>query len=133
MAAIDLSATMDAIADVIRTSNVTPRSYAWPIGNITVPCAVVAYPTNLDFDMTFKRGGDRATFPIYFMVGKAGDKSSRDALSAIITGATSVKNNLDGDLDGAVQSSRVTNCHVEEVSVAGVDYLAAVFTLEVFT
>lgn len=133
MAAIDLSVIMDAIAQRIKDANVTPRAYPWPVGNITVPCAVVGYPTKLDFDMTFKRGGDEANFPIYFIVGKSGDLSSRDALSNIITGATSIKDNLDGNLGGAVQSARVTNCQVEEVAVAGVDYLAAVFTLEVLS
>lgn len=133
MSAIDMSAVMDAIAERLTENNVSPRVYAWPEGSISAPCAVVGYPTELDFDMTFKRGGDRAVFPVYLLVGNAVTRAARDALSGIIAGATGVKDAIDGNLGGAVQSARVTNCRIEEVAVGGVAYLAARFDTEVFT
>lgn len=131
MAAIDLSATMDAMAVALKDT--VNRVYAWPADSVTVPAAVVGYPTDLNFDLTFQRGGDRAAIPVYFLVGKVSDRTARDRLSEIISGATGIKTALDGDLDGAVQSLRVQDCRVEEITIGGVAYLSATFTCDVLT
>lgn len=133
MARIEISTVMDAIATAITEAELAPRAYGWPVESASVPCAVVGYPTDLDFDMTFQDGSDRAVFPIYFLVGKGTDASARDALSAVIAGATNIKNTLDGDVGGTVQTARVTDCRVEEVSVASVPYLSATFMIEVYS
>jgi hypothetical protein len=133
MAAIDLDAVMDAIANELEADGVTQRTYAWPADSISVPCAVVGYPTRLDFDASFQRASDEAVFPIWFIVGAVAEKAARKALSDVITGATGIKNSLDGNLAGAVQTARVTDCVIETIDVGGVPYLSARFDLEVLS
>jgi hypothetical protein len=131
MATIDLGAVMDAIAETL-TENVTVRVYPWPTDSPQIPCVVIGYPEEIDFDATFNRGSDKATFPLYYMAGKVSDRTARDQLSDIITGATGFKDALDGDLDGAVNSAYVVNCKIQELSVNGVNYLTARFDLEIY-
>lgn len=126
----NLADVMDAIAAALVA--VTPRTYGWPVGSVTPPCAVVGYPTNIDFDMTYQRGADKANFPIYFLAGVGTEKSARDALSSIITGAIDIKDVLDGDLDGKIQSGRVTDCKIEQIEVGSILYVSATFTYEAY-
>jgi len=128
---IDLSATMDAIANELIDAGVVTRAYPYPVESVQPPCVVVAYPEAITFDLTFGRGADVATYPVYFITGLTTDKTARDALSDILAGVGSIKATLDGDLGGVVQSARVTDASVESVTVAGVTYIAAKFNLEV--
>lgn len=129
---MDIGLVMQAIADTITGGNVTSRAYAWPAEQVSAPCAVVGYPTELDFDATFMRGADRAIFPVYLVVGRASDRASRDVLSALITDATGIKGVLDGTLGDVVQTARLTNLKVETVTIGSVSYLAAVGEVEVY-
>lgn len=128
---MNLSLVMTAIADTIRDGGVMERVYDWPSESITVPAALVGYPESMTFDITFGRGADQATFPVWLVVGRASDRNSRDALSALIKDATGIKGVLDGDLGGAVQSARLTELTVETVTIGSVDYLSAKGMVEV--
>lgn len=131
MSALDMSAVMDGLAELISDEGIVENIYPWPADTVAVPCALVGYPTDIEFDLTMGRGSDRAVFPVFFMVGKTSDKSSRNALSLILADATSIKDALDGTHSfGAV---RVTDCKVNEVTVGAIAYLAAVFTTEVIS
>ena len=129
---MDMGAIMDAIADALITS-VTKRAYSWPTESITAPCAVVGYPTTIDFDYTFDRGSDRLIFPVYFVAGKASDRNTRDELSSIVDGATGVKDALDGNLSGAVNTCTVTNGDITQITVGNIGYIAVEFTVEIIT
>ena len=131
MSTLDLAATMDAFADAAKA--ILLNVYAYPAGKIEAPAIVVGYPKSIDFDATFKSGSDRAEFPIYYVVGRVDDKAARDALSVVIQGADSIKAVFDGDLNGAVQTCRVTDCQVTEYTNSGIQYLGAVFTAEVYS
>lgn len=133
MTAIDVGATMQAIADELVSAGVTKKAYGWPNPSVTAGSAIVGYPEELEFDATFGRGSDRAVFPVWVIVGKAVERTARDAISAFITGATGVKDALDGDLSGAVQTARVTDCQIEEIAVGDVAYLSAKLLVEVFS
>jgi hypothetical protein len=124
---------MDGIKATLESEGVTKRAYEWPTESVNPPCAVVGYPTTLEFDTVFQRGGDRAVIPVWILVGKVSDRTARDELSTLITGATGVKDALDGDLGGACQTARVTDCTVETVAIAGVNYLSARFDVEVYS
>lgn len=131
-----LSTIMDAIAAEMATDMVAgTRVHGWPDPNPTTPCALVGYPTQLDYDFTFHAnattGKITAVFPVWFVVGKQLDKQARDALSAVITGAPGIKESLDGNLAGAVDFATVVDCTVGPYTIAGVDYLAARFDLKV--
>ena len=134
MSALNLSNVMDAIANTALSGSVMERVYAWPADSVSAPCLVVGYPTeDIEFDVTFQRGSDRAVFPLYALVGKASERTARDRLSDVITGARGVKDKLDGTLGGVVSTARVTTCKAEEITVAGVSYLSATFEIEVYT
>lgn len=133
MSAIDLAAIMDAITDTLTTGGRTENMYPYPAESIETPAVIVGYPPSIDFDVTFTRGSDRATFPVWFVVGRNEGRDARDALSAIIAGANSIKAILDGTLGGAVQTARVTDCKPDFIEVAGVPYLAAAFNVEVYS
>lgn len=131
-----LSTCMDGIAAYAVTAGVTTRAYGYPISDPTPPCLIVDWPTQLDFDLTAHALGTvgkvTAVFPLQFVVGKVIDKSARDALSAIVSGAVGIKNLLDGSMGGTfLDTARVMNCKIGPVTISSVDYLAAVFDLEV--
>lgn len=132
MAQLDLSAVMDAVAANVPEA-LTKRAYAWPVETVSPPCAVVGYPTSIDFDATFGRGSDKVVMPLWFVVGAVSDKAARDALSAVIAGADAVKDSLDGDLSGTVQTCRVTDCQIDQLLIGAITYLTARFTLEIYT
>jgi hypothetical protein len=134
MAAIVLSTVMDAIAARIVAVGVTKRAYGWPNTAAMPISAIVSYPEDdIEFDVTFGRGSDRAVFPVFIICGGVHDRSSRDVVSGYITGATGIKDALDGTLGGVVQTARVTGCQVDTITLSGVEYLAAKLLLEVYT
>lgn len=131
MGAMDLGAIMDGVATLLSSSSIAPTVYGWPADSVSVPCAVVGYPTRMEFDTVMGRGGDLVELPVYVLVGRTGTKDSRDALSAILADTSSVKSALDGAR--SFGSVRVTDATIDEVTVSGLVYLAARFTTEVFT
>jgi hypothetical protein len=134
MAAVDLGAVMQAIADRLVAAGVVTRAYGYPVGSVQPPCAVVGYPEELDFDATFGRGSDRAVLPVWIVAGATHDRTTRDVLSAYIgDGARSVKAALEPNVGGAVQTARVTDCQVEKLPIGAVEYMAAKFMIEVYS
>lgn len=134
MGQLRVGETMQAIADRALAGGVVARAYGWPVEAVQPPCLVVGYPEgDIEFDAVFGRGSDKALFPAWLIVGKALERSTRDVLSPYIAGAAGVKDALDGDLGGLVQTARVTACRVEPVIVAGVEYLSARFDIEVYS
>ena len=131
MSAFDLAASMDGLAALCVTAAIAPNVYAYPREDVTVPAVIVGYPTAIDFDTVFARGGDRAEIPVWHVVAKTGTKDARDALSAALADASSVKSALDGSQSfGAV---RVTDAEISEVTIAGVVYLSVKYTVEIFS
>lgn len=129
-----LAEIMDAINDTALLAGVVDRGYEWPTLDVNPPCLVVGYPTDVIYDVTMQRGSDRARFPVWIVCGKADARSSRDAVAVYLSdGAQSVKTALDGNLGGVVQSCRVTTTTFENVTIGGVDYIAAAFELDVLT
>ena len=126
-----LNTIMDGIATAAAT--VTPRAHGYPIQNPSPPCMIVGYPTRLDYDFTFKNGAIEATFPLWYVVSDVYDKGARDALTPIISGAVSIKNQIEANLQGVagVQSCRVVDMKVETIQIGTVEYLAAHFDLDV--
>ena len=131
-----LSTVMDAIAaELVTDIGATFRVSAYPVGSPNPPQAIVGYPSKLDYDYTFHALGSTgkisATFPIWYVVGQVLDKTSRDALSAVLTGAPGIAESLGGTLGGTVDVANVSDCQVETVTIGDVDYLSARFDLEV--
>jgi hypothetical protein len=128
---LDLNAAMDAIGARLLTIGGL-RVYDYAADQIAAPGGVVGLP-EVAYDVTKARGTDFAVFTVHVLVSKVSDRASRDALSQYLagTGAKSVKAAIDGTLGGAVHHARVASAAARTVPVAGVDYLAAVFQIEV--
>lgn len=132
--ALDVNAAMDAIGTRLGTINGL-RVYDYPADNVAVPAAVVSHPDTITYDVTYARGCDMATVQVTVIVGKVSDRASRDALEAYRagTGSSSIKAALDGNLGGAVQTARVTQADALTLTLAGVEYAAATFDVEIYS
>ncbi len=129
-----LSAVMDELAAELDTI-AGLRVFAYPTDSVPPPAAVVGYPEKITFDTTMGRGVDKATFPIFVVVGRVTDRSARNLLSVYCdgTGAKSVKAVLNAGAPWtAMASVRTGDIDFTTVTVAGIDYLTAVFTVDVY-
>lgn len=131
---MNVSAVMDGLGT--RLASISGlRVYDYPPDSVSPPAGVVSYPDPLDFDATMGRGADRMTVPIHIIVGRVSDRAARDALAAYMAGSgvKSVKAAIeaDGTLGGAADSSRVVSVSGLDLSVGGVSYVAATFSVDV--
>lgn len=138
MALDNLGEIMDALAAACTeaTNPFTSRAQAWPAESVQPPMIVVGYPESIDFDVTFgkanARGADKATVPLFFVLGNVTARTTRDALSALLADATGIKALIESaNYNGKLQTVRVTDCRPESIKIAGVDYLAGRFDCEV--
>lgn len=129
MGVLNLTATMDGLAASITASTLVPNVYAWPVESVTVPCALIDYPSEIELGTTMQRGADHVVLPIYYLVGVTGTKDARDALSAAMTGA--------GDLVAVIEGTYsfgdvdVTSADVAQATVGAVTYIGLKFTVDV--
>lgn len=135
---MDIAAVMDEIAGKLRVApSLAGRTFAYPPGKINPPAAVVTYPTNMVFDRTYGRGVDEMTGVVVVLVGRPTDPATRDLLARYLNGSgpESVKALLDGDSDTNAYVScdgvRVTGWETDVHTIGDIDYLAAVFQLEI--
>lgn len=134
---MDLAAVMDELGDRLGTINGL-RVHRWPPDNISPPAAIVSYPDSYEFDATYSRGMDRVEVPVIVLVGKVSERAARTRLSRYIAGSgpASVKHVLERAGDPAqpytaIDSLRVTRVDIDVVTIAGVDFLAATFTVDI--
>ena len=130
---MDLGAVMQAVADRIDTI-ADLRVYAYPPDVIQPPAAVVTYPGTYTYDATYGRGMDRIEdLTVVLLVGKVSDRASRDLITQWCkgSGATSIKTVVESGTYTAFDTVRVTEVTFDIISVAGVEHLAATFTLDV--
>lgn len=130
---MDLGDVMDEVAAGLEPI-VGLRVHAYPIAKITPPAAIVSYPESIDYDATMARGTDRITgLPVLVIVGKASDRTARDAIApyAAGSGPSSVKARLEAGTYTAFDFLTVTSCEFDTVTIGNIDYLAALFRLDI--
>jgi hypothetical protein len=130
-----ISDVMDDVARRLGTIK-DLRAYEFPPDKVDVPAAVVSYPDDYTYDGTYRRGADRMTLPVVAVVGRASDRAARDLLTAYVDGdgPESFKRVLEsGDLPAytSFHTIRVTKVEFDVVRIAGVDYVAALFDLDI--
>lgn len=130
---MNVSDVMDQLTTALGTITGL-RAYAWARDSITPPAALVMLPTSYTFDETYGRGSDRASFDVVVCVGRADDRSAFKAIGAYAngSGASSIKAALDGGTYTACDSVRTTSVTFDVVRIAGTDYLAATFEVDVY-
>lgn len=130
---MDLDAVMEEIAVAIReVGSLAGRTYGFPPDTVTPPAAIVGYP-EVNFDQTYARGMDRWDVPVWVVVGRVSDRSARAALSPYVSGggASSIKAAIDDGTYTECDVATVTGAQVTYVNIAGTDYLAAEFSVDV--
>lgn len=129
-----MSQVMDELARVLGSlDGLRGRAYGWPAPSVVPPAAFVGWPDEIDYDLAMACGGWSAKFPVLIVVGRSDLRSARDAIDAYLggSGPASVRAALDSGVHSAFDAARVTNAHVEPVSIAGIEYLAALLDVEV--
>lgn len=121
----EISTQLDTIADL--------NCFAWPVGSVKPPAAIVGYPTEYNYDATYGRGMDRLNLPVVVLVGRPVDRSTRDAIALYVngSGASSVKAVLESGTYTAFDTVRVTGVDFDIYEEGAVKYLAAIFDLDI--
>lgn len=109
------------------------RVFAWPPGKIPgPPVAVVSYPTDLNYQVTYSRGVNTFTLPVVLALGQPTARQTRVTASKYMSGgAGAVAALIDAWDWQSCSEVTVTTAATDVVLVAGVEYLAVLFTLEV--
>lgn len=131
---MNVAAVMDEIAVELDTISGL-RVFAYPPDKIDPPAAIVGYPETVTYDVSMGRGTDMIVFPIFVMVGRLTDRTARDKLAPFLagSGASSIKGVLRAAAPYvAMASLRVASATIEVVTMAGLEYLTAVFTVNVY-
>lgn len=127
---MDIALVMQAVADRLGTIAGT-RIYAFPADSVAVPALIVGYP-EINFDLTFRRGSDRMSLPVWLVVSDVSDRAARDALAAFVKGA-GVKSVLES---GAYPMSTLHTLRVEtatpgQMTIGGIEYDAYRFDVDI--
>lgn len=127
-----LKLAMDEIAARL-TSAAGLQTFAWPVGSVSPPAGIVIYPEKINYDVTYKRGKDTMILPLMVLLGRPLDESTRDAVSDYCAGSgpSSIKEQLESGTYTSFNVVTVPEAEFDVVTLAGIDYLAAVFPLEI--
>lgn len=111
------------------------RVYDFPSDRVETPAAVLSLPET-PYDVTLGGRSDEWTFPLWVLVAKADDRAAYgemvDYLEA--TGAKSIRAIVEADttLGGACDTVSVLSARPLFATVAGTEFLAIEFTVEVY-
>lgn len=133
---MNVSDVMEGIAARLRT---IPDLvvYDGPAGNTVTPSAEVSFPDEITYDDTMGPGTARADFMVLVLVAPVAAQAAPETLSGFLNsqGPTSVKEAVESGrtLGGAADSARVVSARPLGITSAGVEYVAAEFTVNVIT
>lgn len=100
---------------------------------VVPPAAFITYPATIEFDATYDRGSDTMELQAVVVVGRTVARETRSALAAYCagSGAASVKAALESYAYTAAEVVTVSHVDFDVQAVAGVDYMAAIFTINI--
>jgi hypothetical protein len=130
-AAMHLARVMDEIALALGAVTGLKKVYAYPPPTLSPPSAYVSYPARVAYDLTYQRGeDDYEAIPVVVVAGRPTEKRVRDLLAAwsASDGPNSVKAILEGRAWTSCDDVRVPTAEFDIETIAGIDYLAVVFT-----
>lgn len=130
-----LDGVLMGLADALRTI-AGLRVYDFPSDRIEPPAAVLSLPET-PYDITLGGRSDEWIFPLWLLVAKADDKSSYKEMTSYLEaeGPKSIRAVVEADrkLGGACDTVAITKARPLFATVAGTEFLAVEFTLEVYT
>lgn len=129
---MNLKDVMDQVAGSLKAIHGL-RVYPYAPDKLDPPAAVVAYPEGVAFDKTYGRGMDRLKLPVIVVAGRANARAARDNLIRWCSGsgAESVKQIIEAGTYTAFHMVRVEGIEFSAFTMAGTDYVAATFTLDI--
>lgn len=129
---MDVAVVMQQVADRLDTIDGLQVS-AYPPGTVQPPAGVVSYPDTIAFDATYGRGVDRMRLPVVIVIGRPTDRITRDLIAAYANGSgpASVKAVVEAGSYTAFDVVTVTGVEFDVINIGGVDYMAAIFDLDI--
>lgn len=129
---MNLATVMGSLATALDTINGL-RIYGYVPDAIQVPAAIVAWPEDLEFDVTGARGMDRYTVPVMVVVSDVTARTAPALLSPYVagSGAKSIKAVLEAATPNGYDSLRVMSARVEPITFGATDYVTATFAVDV--
>jgi hypothetical protein len=135
---VDVEAVMEEIAEKARAApSLDGRTYGWPVGKVSPPAAIVAYPSKATFDVTYGRGVDSMTGALVVIVGAVAERQTRAQAAKYLAGdgAESIKAKVDGEEGSNAYAScdsvTVTGWETDTYAIGANDHLALVFALDI--
>lgn len=135
---MDIDKVMDDVANRLRTiDGLSGRVQALPADGVTPTAVMVRYPDSIRFDASYGRGMDVIEIGIVLLAGRVVDRVTRDTLATYCSGdgSSSIKWVLEsGEAEGAYtafDNIKVTGIDFTAYAQNGIDYLAAIFAVEI--
>lgn len=111
------------------------NAYDFAPGTVVPPCLVVLNPEpgGILYDQTYGRGMDRITLPVILICGPAVEREQQQGIRLYLdgAGAKSIKAVLESGTYESFDVIRVMVGGVDGISVGGVEYIAALFDLDI--
>lgn len=125
---------MDEIGDAVDTI-AGLRVLPWGTTPVEPPAAMITLPDSIEFDSTYGRGSDRfRDVIVMLLVGRAVERTALKALAPYCAGAgpLSIKAAVEGYAYTTFDATSLQVVRVDfpSASVAGVEYLAAAFHID---
>jgi hypothetical protein len=129
---VDLGDVMDDLGAALGTITGL-RVFPYWADKIVPPAAIVGFPESIDYDETMGRGADHLQLPVIVVVARRDGRSSRPRLTKYVagTGTDSVKAAIEAYAATAYHSARVERVEFGTPTIAGVEHLAATFSVDV--
>lgn len=136
---MNLDDVAEEIAARLRAApSLAGRTYAEPVATIVPPAAIVAFPTDGQYDRSARRGLDSMTLPVVVAVGRPLQRGTRSRLAGYLNGSgpESVHVLLEGEADtpGAYDSCytvSVSSWELDEYSFGDVSYVVVIFQVDI--
>lgn len=130
---VNLKLVMEEIADKLKQLTGI-NVFSYPVDSVTPPAGILSYPDSIDYDVTYQSGESTFTnLPVYMVTDRSDSESARNKVSVWTDphSMQSVKAYLDRETYSFCEDVQVVNATFDVMSIAGVDYLVAVFSLNV--
>lgn len=112
------------------------RVFEWDVGSASPPLAVLGWPEDVQYVQTYGRGQTRVPdLPVMIAISRSSDRAAAGQLGAFLdeTGSQSIPGKIESRAGSWVACDvvTVTSAKIMTVTLAGVDYLAAEFHLDI--
>lgn len=130
---MDLAGVMDELGLALETIEGL-RVFPYTADRITPPAAMVGWPDPVTYGLTYGRGMDRQSMPVWLMVSRADARSASKDLAPYLDGSgpKSVRAAIeDATTYEICHAITVKSATVQSFSIAGVEYLGAEFIVDI--